>query len=170
MEWVANMRQNQTNPKTVDDVVAQPARSIVIDDQSLPRMDKGSAPEADELDAIVEMMPKQMGRKAKLLVHYIRNHISVSDNGRVIYDDSSIGSHLHDLVKFFVASPMLRVPRPIDAVKFGILLKRLGVPRAALGRDLTLIRDRRTTNNKHSSSYNSKIPNGSTRKLNWKGL
>lgn len=176
MDWVKNKNNAENTSANERPAQSMPTISHVNEDylheDQLRNSDSDETkPEPTEIDAIVDMMPKQMARKAKLLVHYIRNQIKLSENGRIVYPDRSLGSHLHDLVKFFVASPMLKIPRPIDAVKFGILLKQIGVPRASLGRDLTLIRSGRGT--RHSSSgilQKKNDSNGTAKRLHWKTL
>lgn len=167
MEWLTK-RNNQTHSDTASQMSKPPLPTIVDEYQSTPHEADESSVEEDEYDAIVNMMPRQMRQKAKLLAHYTKNRISLTENGRVVYGDQSIGSHLHDLIRFFVSSPTLRVPRPVDAVKFGITLKRIGVPRAALGRDLTLIRDAQDTRAVPNPNPKKRSRNGS--QLHWKAL
>lgn len=58
-----------------------------------------------------------------------------------MYDDGTRGSHLLDLVKYCLYAPIRKLPRPIDAVRFGILLREMDVPDSLLGRSLILRRE-----------------------------
>lgn len=181
MDWV----KNKQTPRKISDPPSSVAHitETTLDGYNVDTQSK----KEDAFDAVVSMMPKQMARKAGVLVHYIKSKVKLDENGRVVYEEDggreSLGSHLHDLIKFFVANPILKVPRPIDSVKFGILLTKLGVPRAALGRDISLIRttpthvpNRQPQTSFHSALYQKPSRNRAKRlqhgprKIQWKSF
>jgi hypothetical protein len=96
--------------------------------------------ETGRYQEIVDLLPKNLRRKAKILLHYLKNQLRLDDNSRIIYADGGQGSHLLDLVKYYTTPRSVKLSRPVDAVKFGLLLKQIGVPDAALGRELILKR------------------------------
>lgn len=118
-----------------------------------PSNAKVSSDVSSEFEEIITLFPKNYRNRAKSLIHYLKNHIELK-NGRVIYSDGSIGSHLLDLIKYYVFPSALKVPRPIDAAKFGILLKQLDVPNSVVGRSLVLKRENLQPTNKPKSNGN----------------
>lgn len=146
--WTHQAHQPQQN------IESSPA--IITEENTLPResdqrREKGSS----EMIKMVELFPKNIRNKAKLLLQFVEPRIKTDSDDRVIYDDGQIGSHLLDLIRFFVLPTTMNVSRPIDASKFGIWLKIKGVPNSAVGRDLIL-------NSEEKSMIRGKGKNNST--------
>lgn len=83
---------------------------------------------------MTKLFPKRSRSRASLLLHYALKHISLDENERVRYGDGSSGSHIVDLVRYFVNPPAMHIERPIDALKFAMHLRSKGVPEAAFAR------------------------------------
>ena len=84
---------------------------------------------ASTLSSLAELLPKRLQNKAKILLHYLDGNVQVNDKQRIVYSDGSVGSHVLDMVRYFV-SPFVK-QRPLDAPQFETLLKALGVPDSA---------------------------------------
>lgn len=110
--------------------VPQP-KSLVVEEE-----DRTESP----LETVLSLLPKRLKNKGKILAHYLKGKVNLDSNNRVIYSDNSLGSHLLDLIRYYTTSSGINISRPIDALQFGLLLKKLGVPDAALGRPITLKR------------------------------
>lgn len=90
-------------------------------------------------DEYLELLPKRYRSRGKILLQYLmENQIGVTSKGRVVYGDGSIGSHLIDLIKYYLHPQGIPVSRPSDSTQFGLLLQQIDVPNSALGRSLFL--------------------------------
>lgn len=97
----------------------------------------------NELEQLLEMVPKTYRHKAKVFLNYVMKHISLDDQQRVIYDDEdnndeSVGSNIIDIVRYFV-SPY-PAERPLDAPRFQEVVEKSGVPMYTLHKRKTLLR------------------------------
>jgi hypothetical protein len=92
-------------------------------------------PETVEKPSVLENIPKRYRKRAEELLSYLEN-LKQTDDERVVYEGGETGSYLIDLLKYFLYPEMLKLQRPLDATKFGILLKERGVPDTILGRVL----------------------------------
>lgn len=86
----------------------------------------------DSLSDLAEFLPKSYRGRAKILLHYLHGHIRLNEQQRVVYPNDQVGSHILDLVKYFV-SPFPS-DRPLDAPKFTKLMTQAGVPSSALAK------------------------------------
>jgi hypothetical protein len=94
-------------------------------------------PEVDPRNDVLGSIGKRYRKKAEQLLSYI-NDVKRTENDRIIYGDGEVGSHLVDLIKYFVYPEFLKLKRPQDAVKFALLLKEKDIPPSILGRQLSL--------------------------------
>jgi hypothetical protein len=78
---------------------------------------------------MVELLPKNLRNRAKIMLHYLEGKITLNEHERVQYSDGAIGSHLLDLVRYYV-SPLAKA-RPVDAPKFEAVMQSIGVPASA---------------------------------------
>jgi len=92
-------------------------------------MEIGKKPKKENL---VELLPKQYRAKANALMHYIDGKVSLDENQRYVHDDGTVASHLIDLIRYYVTPTTIKLPRPLDAVEFGLLLKSIDVPDFAI--------------------------------------
>lgn len=107
------------------------------------------------LATVLSLLPKRLRNKGKILLHYLDGEINLDGSNRIIYSDNSLGSHLLDLIRYYTTSAGINIHRPVDAPQFGLLLKRLGVPDAALGRPIVL---KRVVKNKNDLFTDEKAP------------
>lgn len=112
--WLRQMNFNEGESK------ARPTISVV------------EPPPKTQLIDLAELLPKNCRHKAKMLLHYLEGHVQLNDQQRVVYANGQLGSHIVDLVKYFVAS--YHTDRPIDAPKFQKLMIRAGVPNDAIAK------------------------------------
>lgn len=93
-------------------------------------------PKKSEFDAFIELLPKNMQRKASVLVHSIQNYIDMDDNGRIIYEDGSVGSSVFDHIRYWISNQGKEgIRRPVDFEQFAKLLRDKGVPKSAIAKD-----------------------------------
>ena len=101
------------------------------------------------LSTLIDLLPRTLRGKGKVLMHYIHGKILLDEHSRVIYtvemSDGSTseetGSHILDLVKYAI-SPGIQFgnveqassSRPIDWPRFQQLLHVIGVPQSSLGK------------------------------------
>ena len=86
----------------------------------------------------INLIPKRYQTKAKALIHYLKDRVTLDANERIKYDDGSVGSHIYDMIRFYVYPAALSLKRPLDAVQFGLMLKEIGVPDAAVSRNIVI--------------------------------
>jgi hypothetical protein len=79
---------------------------------------------------MAELLPKNLRNRAKILLHYLEGKVTLNEHERVQYNDGAIGSHLLDIVRYYV-SPLSKA-RPLDAPQFEQLITNIGVPSSAL--------------------------------------
>lgn len=79
-----------------------------------------------DVNDLSEMLPKNYRSKAKLLLSLLKNKISLDQNQRVVYGDGFVGSHILDILRYFL-SPF-RTERPVDSKMFENLIKNSSVP------------------------------------------
>ena len=89
--------------------------------------------EKDDLLNLAKMLPKRYQTKATALLRILDGKLNLDANNHVIYEDE-LGSHLIDLIRYFVTPTYVSVTRPFDAYKFGQLLNCYGVPMSAVAR------------------------------------
>lgn len=89
----------------------------------------------DKLINLLEMVPKSYQPKARILLTCLQGKVKLTDQQRVIYSDG-VGSHIIDLVRYYVTPSQLKINRPEDAQKFGQLLEQHGVPSSAVNRPI----------------------------------
>ena len=84
-----------------------------------------------ELSDLAQFLPKSYRGRARILLHYLQGHIKLNEQQRVLYPpNDQLGSHLLDLVKYYVAT--FPTDRPKDAPKFAKLMTSAGVPTSAI--------------------------------------
>lgn len=98
------------------------------------------SPHENALESLPLLLPKKQQHKATVIVHFLKTLLKLDTNQRVVYEDGTIGSHLLDLLRFFTSPISVTRFRPLDALKFGLLMRKAGVPDYAIGRQLVLKR------------------------------
>ena len=83
-----------------------------------------------DLMSLAEFLPKGYRSRARMLLHYLEGKVKLNAQQRVIYETGKVGSHILDLVKYFVAN--IETHRPLDAPKFQKIIAQAGVPSSAL--------------------------------------
>jgi len=89
----------------------------------------GSQPKKTDLAALASMLPNSMKSRAKIMARYLSD-LKLTDTDRVIYEDSTIGSNIIDLMRYAL-SPFYR-SRPLDWPQFSQLIKKYAVPESIL--------------------------------------
>ena len=84
---------------------------------------------------LIELLPKNIQRKASMLLHYIVKVARITEEGIVQYEDGSYGSNLIDLLKYLCGSGF-SVKKPFDADKLENLVKNAGAPESAFGKQV----------------------------------
>lgn len=109
----------------------------VVEEKEEPTA-KSNEPDLHEsaTEEITKLFPKRSRSRASLLLHYVMKNMSLDGNQRVMYNDGSRGSHIVDLVRYFINTSAMHIDRPIDAIKFAMELKSKGVPEAAFSRHI----------------------------------
>jgi len=82
---------------------------------------------------VVDLLPKNLQKKSGLILSVLGDHLKLNDQNQIIYADNSIGSNIHDLLRYFTSSVHMSPGRPFDANQFSNLIEKTGVPDSALG-------------------------------------
>jgi hypothetical protein len=106
------------------------AERLVLVPESLAEKIKAGEMRKQSLSEICGILPKRLQRKARSLIEYIDDNIVVNDDQRVVYPGGEVGSHIADLIKYFVSKPPRE--RPLDAPQFESLIMKAGVPSDAV--------------------------------------
>jgi len=97
------------------------------------------------LNQFLEIIPKKMMTKGKILLSYLLPKINLDDNNCIIYTNK-IGSPLIDLILFILSPVYLKRKMPPDIGDFAQLLIDLKIPKSAMARDdlesLSRLKDR----------------------------
>ena len=88
-----------------------------------------------KLSVMTVMLPKSYQTKGNALLTALDGKIEIDERCHVIYEDGT-GSHIIDLVKYFITPKHLNISRPFDARKFGDLLENFGIPKSLINRDV----------------------------------
>lgn len=91
--------------------------------------------EASLID-VSDLLPKCYRSKARIILHYINDSISLDARQRIVYKDGTVGSHIVDMLRYFV-SPFVK-ERPLDAPKFESLMNHVGVPVSVIAKRQTI--------------------------------
>jgi hypothetical protein len=99
----------------------------------------------DDYNNFLQIIPKKMQAKAKILLLYLLPKIKLDDNNCIIYLNKT-GSPLIDLLLFILTPAHLKKKMPPDIGDFAQLLLDLKIPRSAISRDdletLSKLKDR----------------------------
>lgn len=127
--------------------------------------------ELNRMDKLPLLLPKRQQNKAAAIIHFLKSVVNMDSNNRIIYEDGSVGSHLLDLLRYYTSPISIMKDRPLDALKFGLLLRKAGVPEYAIGRQLVL---KRKADAGKPVSVAKRVKNGngqrSTTKFKWKTI
>jgi hypothetical protein len=85
---------------------------------------------------ILSLFPNRFKQRAAVVLQYAMRFAELDENHRIIHADGSIGSHIVDLIKYFIYPPVMNVERPLDALDFAIKLKEHGIPESSITRNL----------------------------------
>lgn len=89
--------------------------------------------EKSDLAELAKLMPKSYRGRATTLLRSLDGKVKLNDQQHVLYPpNDQLGSHILDLVKYFVAT--WPTDRPIDAPKFAKLMTQAGVPAMAIAK------------------------------------
>lgn len=91
-------------------------------------------PDKRTFSSMVDILPKNIRNKARMLLHYLDGKIKLDDQERIVYSDDHVGSYLLDMVRYYV-SPFVKT-RPLDSPRFEELLQEIGVPSSAIVRSI----------------------------------
>ena len=85
------------------------------------------------ISEVLDLLPKRIQGKAKILATHLSKQMKFSDDGRVIYPDGSFGSPLIDILKYFCSpkSGLVRVKAPFDVRKMTEYLSETNAPMSA---------------------------------------
>ena len=97
----------------------------------------------DVKEDILSLFPKRFKQRAAVVLQYTMKFAKLDENHRIIHTDGSIGSHIVDLIKYFIYPPAMNVERPLDALDFAIKLKEHGIPESSITRHLSSQSDSR---------------------------
>lgn len=81
---------------------------------------------------IPSMLPKAQRSKARILVHFIKNLVTLDNAGRIVFDNKTM-SNAVDVIKYLTAPLNFNVPRPFDILPLFLYLKNNGLPSSSLG-------------------------------------
>ena len=109
-------------------------RYRLVPDSGVEGAENSFAEKAMNFSTLVELLPKNLRNKARILVHYLENKITLNEHQRIVYENGEVGSYLLDMIRYYV-SPLVK-QRPVDAPDFESVLKNLGVPSSALARNI----------------------------------
>jgi hypothetical protein len=103
----------------------------------------GVAGSAGPMENVVELLPKNLRQKARMLMYHLRGKINLDSQGRLLYAGSNQpGSHYLDMIKFLVTAknPAIgrSLNRPIDLPQFLTLMREVGIPQSCLGKGRTI--------------------------------
>jgi hypothetical protein len=132
--------------------------------------------ENGEIDVLVDLLPRQYRNKAKLLLGFLKPRVRLDEQMRILYENGDKGSNLLDMIRFYVLPISSKTKRPLDALRFGLWMKKEGVPRSAIGREIVLKHEQDTIENMRGkariSQKKKKNQNGprGTPKLEWKSI
>jgi hypothetical protein len=104
-------------------------RLVLVPESLAGKLNVGDKSE-HSLSEICGSLPKRLQRKARSLIEYIDGNVVLNDDQRVVYPGGEVGSHIADLIKYFVSKPPRE--RPLDAPQFESLIMKAGVPSDAV--------------------------------------
>lgn len=119
-EWLNSMPVR--NKQTPDSAQQRPEITVAVP----------VAEETPKLEDIANMLPKRMQSRCRILLHYLEGHLKLSPTHKVIYADGEIGSHIIDLLRYFLSQFV--TDRPLDAPKFTAMMQSIGVPNSVLAK------------------------------------
>lgn len=79
-----------------------------------------------DVDSLANFIPKAYRHKGKLLLSFIEPTITLNSRQRVVYEDGTVGSHILDLLRYFL-SPF-KTERPLDSKLFEQLINKSSAP------------------------------------------
>ena len=89
-----------------------------------------------DIEGLIGMLPKRYRNKAKIVLVILKGKVQFDDNHHILYQNGERGSHVVDLIKYYLTPEALKIKRPFDSLEFGRLLSKFGVPQSALARPI----------------------------------
>lgn len=86
-------------------------------DQFGTEADQAVQPSSSKADDVIEF-PERIRKKADQIWPVIKTMVRLNSSQQVIYDDQTVGSHIADLLEYFLLPPSKLRPRPFDSDKF----------------------------------------------------
>jgi hypothetical protein len=83
---------------------------------------------------LLEMLPKGYQSRGKIILLSIDGKVTLDQQHRVVYANGDVGSHVIDLIRFFVTPRNVQTKRPWDATVFATVMRGCGVPEYLLSR------------------------------------
>lgn len=83
-------------------------------------------------DNVLDLLPKSYKSRGRIILHHIEGQVKLNQQNRVVYQGGKQGSHIIDLLKYFL-SPFSK-SKPIDASHFEKIMKQSGVPQSAIAK------------------------------------
>lgn len=94
--------------------------------------------EVRDMSALAEMLPKSYQSRGKALLKLLKGKVQLDSRDHVVYENGEKGSHIVDLVRYFVTPKHLKVTRPFDSNLFYSILIDLGTPTSLMARANTV--------------------------------
>ena len=86
------------------------------------------------IDDVIELLPKNIRGRARILGYHLLKHVSIDDDGLVRYADGTEGTSIIDHLKYWCSPPSYRASVPADVRKMQELLSKTNAPEAGLHR------------------------------------
>ena len=117
---------------------------IIINSSTSPREKKDAIknliepePESknNEWLSILETLPKNIQKKARMILYYLLKKVDVDENGAITYPDGSKGSALPDALRYFTLGNQFTPYIPSDILKLSEILYESKTPMSAFSPD-----------------------------------
>ena len=122
----------KSGQQNVEPKVQETAQETAI---SAPHIDvtETEAEEVENVDHIIDVIPKRAKGKARALLSVLKDHIQWNERGEIIIDGAPIpNSHISDLIKYTVVRHFGKKQPPIGSDEFSQLLKVHNIPRSLI--------------------------------------
>ena len=96
-------------------------RTKSVPPKTPPPSAAGNIITAKKINAVLEVLPKILKHRARVLLYYLMNHhdeAGMDDDGRIVYQDKSKGSHFYSLIRYVYAAGPFTPYRPEDTDRF----------------------------------------------------
>jgi translation initiation factor 2 beta subunit (eIF-2beta)/eIF-5 len=105
---------------------AEPSKEPDQNDKTTVEVFEPKDQDATQLERVSDVLPKCFRSRARIILNYLEGRIHLNGSQRVVYENSVTGSHIVDLLRYFLSAFVKQ--RPKDAPMFEKLMKKAGVP------------------------------------------